>query len=101
MQNRQHGDGPHGRHRAIGTCGYCAWPSGAGILAAGAGPGPGRIDFPFGVTPEVLLLKLRRAAAVLAQRVRRAMQERVVASGMKMLKLAKQVRFGQITRAHT
>ena len=29
------------------------------------------------------------------------MQERVVASGMKMLKLAKQVRFGQITRAHT
>ncbi len=94
-------------YRAIGTSGYRdirlsrAWPSGAGIFAAGAGPGPGRINFPFGMAPEVLLLKLCRAAAVLAQRVRRAVQESVVASGMKMLKLAKQVCFGQITRAHT
>lgn len=35
--------------------------SGAGVLipvfAPGTGPGAGRIDFPFGVTPEVFLLE--------------------------------------------
>jgi hypothetical protein len=31
---------------------------GAGlVLAPGTGPGAGRIDFPFGVTPEVFLLE--------------------------------------------
>jgi len=53
------------------------------------------------MTPEVLLLKLSGTAAVLAQRVRCTVQESVVASGVKMLKLTEQVRFRQIAGAHT
>jgi hypothetical protein len=40
------------------------------------------------VTPEVLLLKLSRAAAVLAQSIGSAVQESVVAGRMEMLKLS-------------
>ena len=45
-------------------------PSGTGVLTPGTGPGPGWVDFPFGMTPEVFVLELRSTAAVFAQRIR-------------------------------
>jgi hypothetical protein len=40
------------------------------------------------MAPEVFLLKLRCPAAVLAQSIRRAVQERVVTGRVEMLKLS-------------
>jgi hypothetical protein len=42
-------------------------PSGAGILAPGARSSPRRVHLPLRMAAQVLVLKLRRAIAVLAQ----------------------------------
>jgi hypothetical protein len=64
-------------------------PSGAGVLTPvltpGTGPGPGWIDFPFGMTPKIFILELCGAAAVFTQRIRRAVQESAVAGRVEML----------------
>lgn len=70
-------------------------------LSAGTGPGPGRINVSLRMTPEVFLLKLRGTARVLAQRVRRTVQESVMASGVETLQLTEQICFWQIAGAHT
>jgi hypothetical protein len=55
------------------------------VLTPGTGPGPGWIDFPFGMTPKIFLLELCGAAAVFTQRIRRAVQESAVAGRVEML----------------
>jgi hypothetical protein len=80
-------------------------PSGAGVLIAiltpGTGAGPGRVDFPFGMTPEVFLLELRGAVTVFTQRIRCAVQEGAVAGRVEVLQLAEQVCLCKILGGHT
>jgi hypothetical protein len=70
------------------------------VIAPGAGPGAGRIDFAFGVTPKVFVLEERGAAAVFPQRVRRAVQKSAVAGRVEMLQLTEQVCFCKILGVH-
>jgi hypothetical protein len=53
------------------------------------------------MTPEVLLLELHGAAAVLTQRIRCAVQEGAMAGRVEMLQLAEQVRLCKILGGHT
>jgi hypothetical protein len=80
-------------------------PSGAGVLIAvltpGTGAGPGRVDFPFGMTPEVLLLELRGAVTVFTQRIRCTVQEGAVAGRVEVLQLAEQVCLCKILGGYT
>lgn len=80
-------------------------PSKAGVLGPvltpGTGPGPGWVDFPFGMTPKVFLLELRGAVAVFTQCGRCSVQESAVAGRVEMLQLAKQVCLRKVLGQHT
>jgi hypothetical protein len=90
-----------GRITALAECDLRLTSSGAGVLTPGTSPGPGRVNVPFGMTPEVLLLELHGAAAVLTQRIRCTVQESGVAGCVEMLQLAEQVLLGKILGVHT
>jgi hypothetical protein len=71
------------------------------VLTPGTGPGPGGVDFPLRMTPEVFFLELRGAAAVFTQRIRCTVQESAVAGRVEMLQLAEQVCLCKVLGGHT
>ncbi len=71
------------------------------VLTSSTGPGARRVDFPFGMTPEVFLLELRGTAAVFSQRLRCAVQESAMAGRVEMLQLTEQVCLGKVLGGHT